>query len=53
MTEHQQPDRSSTEKPGRSGEATWGPWLLRGVFVATLVFTWWLVIYDHGVAPQH
>ncbi|MCW8886111.1 MAG: hypothetical protein OQK12_12810 [Motiliproteus sp.] len=35
------------------GEATWGPWLLRGVFVASLFFAWWLVIYDHGVASSH
>mgnify|MGYP000353499513 CR=1 FL=1 len=35
------------------GEATWGPWLFRGVFVASLVFAWWLVIYDHGVVSSH
>lgn len=32
---------------------TWGPWVFRAVFVASLVFAWWLVIYDHGVASVH
>ena len=34
-------------------ETNWGPWLFRLVLLATLVFFWWLVIYDHGVAPTH
>lgn len=32
--------------------ATWGPWLFRAALAATLVFFWWLVVYDHGVAPH-
>jgi|GEM_PF-3824336 len=32
--------------------STWGPWLLGAVLVGMLVFFWWLVIYDHGVAPH-
>ena len=32
---------------------TWGPILFYGVFVAVLVFFWWLVIYSHGVTPTH
>jgi len=31
----------------------WGPWLFGLVLLATLVFFWWLVIYDHGVTPTH
>lgn len=34
-------------------EATWGPKLFAGALVAVTVFFWWLVIYSHGVAPQH
>ncbi len=34
-------------------EPDWGRWLFRLVLLATLVFFWWLVIYDHGVAPTH
>jgi hypothetical protein len=33
--------------------ATWGPWVFRFSMVATLVFMWWLVIYDHGVISHH
>jgi hypothetical protein len=32
---------------------TWGPILFYGVFVAALVFFWWLAIYSHGVTPAH
>jgi len=34
-------------------DATWGPWLFRLTMIGTLIFMWWLVIYDHGVAPHH
>ncbi len=34
-------------------DATWGPWLFRMTMVGTLVFMWWLVIYDHGVLAHH
>ena len=33
-----------------SGTTTWGPFLFYGVFIAVLVFFWWMVIYPHGVA---
>lgn len=32
--------------------ATWGPTLFYAALIATLVFFWWLVIYDHGVQPH-
>ena len=31
---------------------SWGPMLFYAALVATLVFFWWLVIYDHGVQPH-
>lgn len=34
-------------------DATWGPWLLRITLAGTLMFMWWLVIYDHGVVSHH
>jgi len=34
-------------------DATWGPWLFRLTMVGTLIFIWWLVIYDHGVLAHH
>jgi hypothetical protein len=34
-------------------DATWGPWLFRMTMLGTLVFMWWLVIYDHGVLAHH
>ncbi len=30
----------------------WGPILFYAALIATLVFFWWLVIYDHGVQPH-
>ncbi len=52
METRQQPgdEPSYKEVPA---ESNWGPWLFRLVLLATLVFFWWLVIYDHGVAPTH
>ena len=52
METRQQPgdELSNKEVPA---ESDWGPWLFRLVLLATLVFFWWLVIYDHGVAPTH
>jgi hypothetical protein len=32
---------------------TWGPILFYGVFIAVLVFIWWMVIYSHGVSSIH
>jgi len=32
------------------GDTSWGPFLFYGVFLAVLVFFWWMVIYPHGVA---
>ena len=34
-------------------DATWGPWLFRLSMAGTLIFMWWLVIYDHGVLAHH
>ncbi len=34
-------------------DATWGPWLFRLTMAGTLLFMWWLVIYDHGVLAHH
>jgi len=34
-------------------DATWGPWLFRLTMLGTLIFMWWLVIYDHGVLAHH
>ena len=34
-------------------DATWGPWMLRITLAGTLIFMWWLVIYDHGVVSHH
>ncbi len=41
------------EQPERDDEAevTWGPRLFYGALIASLVFFWWLLIYDHGVKP--
>ncbi|MEH6626638.1 MAG: hypothetical protein V7739_09340 [Motiliproteus sp.] len=53
-SEHQS-DTSEQSAAGTAdyGKATWGPWLLRGVFLGSAVFAWWLVIYDHGVVSHH
>jgi hypothetical protein len=37
----------------QSHDVTWGPWLLRLTLAGTLIFMWWLVIYDHGVVSHH
>lgn len=34
-------------------DTTWGPWLFRLTMAGTLLFMWWLVIYDHGVLAHH
>jgi len=34
-------------------QSEWGKWLFRITLVASLVFIWWLVIYDHGVVSHH
>jgi len=31
----------------------WGPWLFSTALLASLGFFWWLLIYRHGVMPQH
>ena len=33
--------------------STWGPALFYVTLAAALVFFWWLVIYDHGIASTH
>jgi len=32
---------------------TWGPWLFRVIALVSLIFVWWMVIDDHGIAPTH
>jgi len=34
-------------------DTTWGPWVFRITLAGTLIFMWWLVIYDHGVVSHH
>ncbi len=47
-------DESETGKQQGANRypTTWGPYLYYGVFVAVLVFFWWMVIYSHGVQPH-
>ncbi len=52
MEARQQPVDEPTDKEDPV-ESNWGPWLFRLVLLATLVFFWWLVIYDHGVVSTH
>ena len=52
METRQHPIDEPSRKEGLP-ETNWGPWLFRLVLLVTLVFFWWLVIYDHGVAPTH
>lgn len=42
-----------SEDNNDKSKSSWGPWLFSGVLVGLLIFFWWLVIYDHGVAPHH
>lgn len=44
---------SSGDTPPPGPRATWGPKLFAVSLVAVAVFFWWLVIYSHGVTPQH
>jgi hypothetical protein len=52
MESRQQPGNEPTHKEVPA-ETNWGPWLFRLVLLVTLVFFWWLVIYDHGVVSTH
>lgn len=52
METRQQPIDESTHNEDLA-ETSWGPWLFRLVLLAALVFFWWLLIYDHGVASTH
>jgi hypothetical protein len=38
---------------GKKTAATWGPKLFYVALIASLIYFWWLVIYDHGVRPIH
>jgi hypothetical protein len=52
--EHQITNNTSAqEDTNLHADATWGPWLLRITLAGTLLFMWWLVIYDHGVISHH
>ncbi|MFK5891601.1 MAG: hypothetical protein QM504_00090 [Pseudomonadota bacterium] len=44
---------TATNNTSLHKDATWGPWLLRITLLGTLLFMWWLVIYDHGVISHH
>lgn len=45
------------DTPAKSGEArsdsNWGLWLFRTTLVATFLYSWWLLIYSHGIVPHH
>lgn len=36
----------------RARRVTWGPKLFVITLIAVLTFFWWLLIYNHGVAPH-
>ena len=46
-------DLDNTLNTSLHDDATWGPWVLRLTLAGTLIFMWWLVIYDHGVVSHH
>jgi len=47
------PEELEQRKKNDYGTSTWGPWLFWGVALASSIFIWWLVIYDHGVVTHH
>ena len=49
MSEQEKEDR--VNPPDES--VSWGPKLFYAVFIAVLVFFWWMVIYPHGVTPTN
>ncbi len=46
-------NENESEHDNEKSAATWGPKLFYAALIASLVFFWWLVIYDHGVKPLH
>lgn len=38
---------------GESGNETVGKTVFYGTLIATVVFFWWLLIYDHGATAVH
>ncbi|MCU7835884.1 MAG: hypothetical protein KZQ83_11620 [gamma proteobacterium symbiont of Taylorina sp.] len=52
-TEENNTDLNSITNTSLHDDATWGPWMLRITLAGTLIFMWWLVIYDHGVVSHH
>jgi len=42
-----------TAAGGEHRGGSWGAWLFRATVVATLVYSWWLLIYSHGIASHH
>ena len=53
LTSEKELENNNTIDTSLHQDATWGPWLFRLTMAGTLIFMWWLVIYDHGVAPHH
>ena len=50
----QKNELEENERPSQQDDSvSWGPKLFYGVFIAVLVFFWWLAIYSHGVTPTH
>ncbi len=36
-----------------NGSETLGKWVFYGTLIATVIFFWWLLIYDHGATSAH
>ncbi len=43
----------NTSNTSLQKDVSWGPWLFRITLLGTLIFMWWLVIYDHGIISHH
>jgi len=52
MNQWKRAPMDESKQTGKGGE-TVGKVLFYLTFVAVLVFFWWLLLYDHGVAPVH
>ncbi|MDX2507721.1 MAG: hypothetical protein QNL62_25050 [Gammaproteobacteria bacterium] len=52
-TEKNEQPTANTARKSLHDDVTWGPWMLRITLAGTLLFMWWLVIYDHGVVSHH
>lgn len=43
--------KTASGKKHRGG--SWGVWLFRATIAATLVYSWWLLIYSNGIVSHH